>query len=150
MVAKIREGSQAPELSLPAHTGGEVSLQEYRGKWVVLFFYPADDTPVCTKEACFFRDAYQDFVDAGAVVLGISNDSLESHESFAKKHRLPYPLLTDKGGKARKLFQVPKTLGLMAGRVTYVIDPEGVIRRIFSSQLFAKKHVQEALQAIQG
>lgn len=150
MSTRIQEGTQAPELTLPAHPDGEVSLSDYRGKWVVLFFYPKDETPGCTKEACHFRDTYQDFVDAGAVVLGISSDSLESHKGFASKHRLPYPLLSDHKGQARKTFQVPKTLGLFPGRVTYVIDPGGVIRRIFSSQLNVLKHIDEALETIRS
>jgi peroxiredoxin len=100
----------------------------------VVYFYPADDTPGCTAESCSFRDSHEDFVDAGAVVIGISGDSVESHKRFADKHNLPFTLLADADGAARGSWGVGKTLGLLPGRVTYVIDPEGVVRKVFSSQ----------------
>jgi len=112
----------------------------------VLFFYPKDDTPECTKEACAFRDGYEEFSKLDAEVVGISSDSVESHRSFAKKHGLPFTLLSDEGGKVRKLYGVPNTLGLFPGRVTYVIDEQGVIRHVFSSQLGTKRHLEEALK----
>jgi thioredoxin-dependent peroxiredoxin len=115
---------------------------------VVLFFYPKDDTPGCTKEACAFRDDYEEFGKLDAEVVGISSDSVESHRSFAKKHGLPFTLLSDEGGKVRKLYGVSNTLGLFLGRVTYVLDEQGVIRHVFSSQLGAKRHVEEALKIL--
>jgi len=143
-----REGAPAPDFSLPSQTGATVTLEQHRGHWVVLYFYPADNTAGCTAEACSFRDAYEDFTDAGAVVIGVSSDSEASHEKFAAKHRLPFTLLADKGGQLAKTYGVKKSMGMFPGRVTYVIDPDGVVRKIFSSQLNATKHQKEALRTI--
>ena len=126
-----------------------VSLKDFLGKKpVVLFFYPKDDTPGCTKEVCAFRDNFEEFRKLDSEVIGISSDSVESHSSFAKNHNLPFTLLSDEGSKVRKLYGVPKTFGLFPGRVTYVIDKEGIVRHIFSSQRGAEKHVEEALKAL--
>jgi peroxiredoxin Q/BCP len=118
-------------------------------KAVVVFFYPKDDTPGCTVEACTFRDRYDTFAAAGAEVVGISSDSLASHDAFAGKHKLPMTLLSDADGKVRKLFGVKSTLGIMPGRATFVIDRKGVVRHVFVSQLRAGKHVDEALTVVQ-
>ena len=115
---------------------------------MVLFFYPKDGSPVCTKEACAFRDAYEDFVEAGAVVIGVSGDSEAQHQAFASNHRLPFTLVSDADGSVRKAFGVPKSMGLLPGRVTYVIDSEGIVRHVFSSQFAADRHVKEALEVI--
>jgi peroxiredoxin Q/BCP len=145
----VRIGDPAPDFTLAAHTGRQVSLAEFRGrKGVVLFFYPRDGSPVCTKEACSFRDAYEDFVQAGAVVIGVSSDSLESHQDFASGHRLPFVLLADTDGSLRRAYGVPSTLGVLPGRVTYVIDKQGVVRHILSSQFSATRHVSEALSIV--
>ena len=142
-------GEQAPDFTLPSNFGEEVSLSDFRGKKaVVLFFYPKDGTPVCTKEACGFRDTYEDFVEAGAVVIGVSSDSLESHKSFAAKNRLPFILLSDSEGSLRKAFGVQKSLGFMPGRVTYTIDKNGVVRDIFSSPMSAEAHVKQSLETV--
>jgi peroxiredoxin Q/BCP len=117
---------------------------------VVLYFYPKDNTPGCTAEACSFRDGYEDFVEAGAEVVGVSSDSAESHERFAVGNRLPFILLSDGGGEVRKLYEVPSTLGIFPGRVTYVIDKGGVVRHVFSSQFGATRHVDEALKVVQA
>ena len=147
---KVRVGEPVPDVTLTTQNGERIRLADYRGeKVVVLFFYPKDGTAVCTKEACAFRDAYEQFVESGAVVIGISGDSPESHQGFAARHNLPYHLVTDVGGGLRKAFGVPKTLGLLPGRVTYVIDREGIVRLVFSAQLAADRHVAEALTAIQ-
>ena len=135
---------------MTAHTGDSITLSALRGKWVVLYFYPADDTPGCTAEACSFRDSYQDFTDAGAVVVGVSGQDATSHTKFAAKHNLPFALLSDTDGALRKAYGVKKSLGLLPGRVTFVIDPSGVVRKEFSSQLMAKKHIGEALSVIQA
>ena len=103
---------------------------------------------ICTKEACRFRNAYDDFAQAGAVVLGVSSDDAESHQAFAAGHRLPFVLLSDTEGALRKAFGVPKTLGFLPGRVTYVIDREGIVRDVFCSQLSADRHVAEALAVV--
>jgi len=148
-MASVNVGDRAPEFTLPSQIGAQVSLAQYRGQQaVVLFFYPKDGTAVCTKEACSFRDAYEDFIQAGAVVIGVSSDAVESHQAFASGHRLPFELLSDADGFLRKAFGVPKTLGLLPGRVTYVIDKEGVVRHVFSSQFSADRHVAEALAVV--
>ena len=146
----MREGEQAPEFTSTTHDGTTVSLAALRGRWVVLYFYPADDTPGCTAEACSFRDAYEDFTDAGAVVIGVSGNDASSHARFAGKHQLPFSLLSDTDGSLRKAFGVKKSLGLLPGRVTFVIDPQGTVRKVFSSQLRATQHTAEALAAIRG
>ena len=143
-------GQPVPDFELVSQTGAEVKLSDHRGSWVVVYFYPADDTPGCTAEACSFRDSYEDFTDAGAVVIGVSGDSTESHVKFAEKHHLPFTLLSDTDGSVRKEWGVTKSLGLLPGRVTYVIDPDGVLRKRFSSQLRAKQHKDEALLAIRA
>jgi peroxiredoxin Q/BCP len=148
----LKVGDKAPDFTLPDRNGNPVSLADGIQKkvWQVIYFYPADDSPGCTAEACAFRDSYEDFVEAGALVIGISGDSAESHEKFAEKHSLPFTLLSDSDGSVRRLYGVKKTLGLLPGRVTYVVEPEGVVRTVFSSQLAPKKHQQEALAAIRA
>lgn len=146
----VTEGTQAPDFTLESADGTEVSLSQFRGSWVVVYFYPKDDTPGCTAESCAFRDSHEDFTDAGAVVVGISSDSVASHKAFAAKHNLPFTLLADTGGAVRKQWGVAKTLGILPGRVTFVIDPDGVVRKVFSSQFRATAHHTEALAAITG
>jgi peroxiredoxin Q/BCP len=145
----LHTGEHAPDFELSNATGAPVKLSDYAGKkCVVLYFYPKDDTPGCTVEACGFRDAYEVFAEAGAEVIGVSSDSVSSHDAFAKKHRLPMTLLSDPGGRVRDKYGVKSTLGLFPGRVTYVIDKEGVVRHAFSSQLRFSKHVDEALEVV--
>ena len=145
----LQVGDMAPEFTLPQANGELVSLSDFRGRSeVVLFFYPKDNSPVCTAEACSFRDSYEVFRDAGAEVIGISADSSQSHERFAARFRLPFVLLSDKGGVVRERYGVTKTLGIFPGRTTYLIDREGVIRHIFSSQFLPTKHVSEALSVL--
>jgi thioredoxin-dependent peroxiredoxin len=148
-MAAVKVGDRAPDFALPSQEGKLISLADFRGKSaLVLFFYPKDESPICTKEACSFRDAYEDFTKAGAAVIGVSSDSAESHQTFAAHHRLPFLLLSDTDGSLRKAFGVPKTLGILPGRVTYVIDKEGIVRLIFNSQLAAGEHVAEALKIV--
>jgi thioredoxin-dependent peroxiredoxin len=148
---KVKVGSVAPDFTLPSQTGEMVSLEEYFGrKPVVLFFYPKDDSPGCTREVCAFKDSFEEFGKLDAEVIGISSDSVESHKRFAVEHDLSFTLLSDEGGNIRRLYGVPKTFGLFPGRVTYVIDRDGVVRHIFASQLSVKKHVQEALTALRS
>lgn len=148
---RIEVGDPAPDVSLKTHQGDTIALSSFQGeKAVVLFFYPMDGTPVCTKEACSFRDSYEDFAEAGAAVIGISGDTAARHQAFASEHRLQYLLVDDHDGQIRKAFGVPKTMGFMPGRVTYVIDKQGIVRHVFSSQLSASKHVEEALSCLRS
>lgn len=146
----VKAGDQVPDLTLSDQRGQSVSLASFRGKPLVVYFYPKDETPLCTAEACGFRDQYEDFTAAGAEVVGISSDDESSHRAFAQRHKLPFVLLTDKDEQARRAFGVPKSLGIMPGRVTYVIDPTGVVRHVFSSQLSATKHVATALATVRA
>lgn len=148
----IKPGDRAPLFSLPSQNGETVDIRDYIGrKPVVLYFYPKDNTHVCTKEACAFRDNYDEFSRTDeAEIFGISSDSVDSHSEFSAEHNLPFKLLSDEDGKVRSLYGVPKTLGLLPGRVTYVIDREGIVRHVFSSQLDYKKHVEEALRALRN
>ena len=145
----LAAGDPAPDFTLDDQDGHPIQLADFRGqKNVVVYFYPKDDTPGCTKESCAFRDHYTAFQDAGAEVIGISSDSSASHKAFAEKHRLPFRLLADQSGKVRESFRVPRTAGLLPGRVTYVIDRQGVIRHAFNSQLAATRHVDEAIEVL--
>src|SRR5215467_13873032 len=147
---KLNVGDRAPDFELRSGTGDTVKLRDFAGKKVVvLFFYPKDDSPGCTVEACDFRDNHGRFVKAGAEVLGISADSVESHKKFADKHGLPMTLLSDPGGKVREDYGVKSTLGLLPGRVTFVIDKEGIVRYVYSSQLRFTQHVQRALEIVE-
>ncbi len=147
----VKIGDKAPEFSLPAQDGTVFALEDFLGKKsVVLFFYPKDNTLVCTKEVCSFRDSYAEFTQLGAEVIGISSDSQDSHKGFATQNRLPYKLLSDEHGTIRKLYGVPSTMGILPGRVTYVIDKQGVVRLIFNSQLDAEKHVQQTLRVLKN
>jgi peroxiredoxin Q/BCP len=142
-------GDEAPTFDLPSTTG-QIRLDRYRGKWVVLYFYPADNTRNCTIEACTFRNSHQDFLDAGAVVIGVSSDTMESHKGFEAKWNLPFPLVVDESGELAKTYGVPKTFGLFDGRTTFVIDPKGVVRSVFNSQFKAKQHYKTALAVVKG
>ena len=146
----VKVGDIAPDFTLPSQTGAPVSLKDFKGKKsVVLYFYPKDDTPGCTAESCAFRDSYEVFKTAGAEVIGISGDSSTSHQQFATKYLLPFILLSDTGNQVRKLYGVPATLGLLPGRVTYVIDANGIVQHIFNSQFNFKGHIEESLKTLQ-
>lgn len=148
---KLQVGDQAPNFTLPASTGQNVSLSDFIGTTaVVLYFYPKDDTPGCTAEACSFRDNYEVFKEAGAEVIGVSADSEDSHQKFSAKYKLPFILLSDTDGSLRKNYGVSATFGLLPGRVTYVIDKQGVIQHIFSSAFAPQKHIDEALKTIRA
>ena len=151
MTERIKVGDRAPDFTIKNQRGEPISLKEYLGKKaVVLYFYPKDNSPGCTKEACRFRDSYEDFKDAGAEVIGVSSQSVESHSIFSTSFNLPFSLLSDEDGRVRSLFGVPSSLGLIPGRVTYVIDKEGIVRHVFSSQLDPERHVEEALQILKS
>ncbi|TGG94597.1 MAG: peroxiredoxin [Aphanocapsa feldmannii 277cV] len=143
-------GDTAPDFCLESSSGGSVRLSDLRGKPVVLFFYPKDDTPGCTAEACGFRDEHDRFKQMDAEVLGISADSLDNHRRFAARHGLTTPLLSDPDNQVRKAFGVPNTLFLLPGRVTYVLDTEGVVRLVFNAMLDASGHVREARACLEA
>lgn len=141
----------APDVSFQKQSGETVSLKSFLGqKTVVLYFYPKDDTPGCTKEACGFRDSYTVFQEAGAEVIGVSSDTPTSHQQFSSKYQLPFSLLSDSRNQARKAFGVPPTLGILPGRVTYVIDTSGIVRHIFNSQMNFQGHIDESLKIVKA
>jgi peroxiredoxin Q/BCP len=146
---KVNAGEKAPDISLPNQDGQIVSLSDYYKKNnIVLFFYPKDFSPGCTTQACHFRDNYEDFTDLGAEVIGISSDSVESHKKFLDEYLLPFQLLSDEGGRVRKGYGSTKGFGHLPGRYTFIIDKEGVIRHIFTSETDMKKHIDEALRVL--
>lgn len=147
-MAEIKIGSKAPDFTLPSNTGEDITLSHFfKKKNVVLFFYPRDEGPTCVKEAQRFRDNYEAFQDRNAQIIGISAQSVESHKKYALHHNLPYILLSDSDKKVQKLYGVKSTLGV-PGRVTFVIDKEGIVRHVFVSQLQFNKHAKEALDAL--
>lgn len=146
-------GSLAPEFSLLDQNGKAISLSDFRGKSVVLYFYPKDDTPGCTKEACNFRDNYQDYEQAGVVILGVSPDSVKSHTRFASKFQLPFTLLADEDHQVCELYGVwgkKKYMGREYDgvyRTTFLIDAEGRIKKVFEN-VKPEEHSQEVLAAL--
>jgi peroxiredoxin Q/BCP len=149
MARGVQAGDKAPDFTLPSQAGAQVRLSDRLGeRVVVLYFYPKDETPGCTKEACAFRDNYEVFTDAGAEVIGVSSDSAESHAAFAGHHKLPFTLLSDADGRVRKSYGVPATLGLLPGRVTYVIDRGGIVRHVVNSQIQIGRHIDSALAVV--
>jgi len=145
----IGPGDLAPDFRLPSSNAETARLSDYRGRSeVVLYFYPKDDTPGCTAEACTFRDHYESVRGAGAEVIGVSSDSSDSHQRFARRHHLPFVLVSDADGSVRRQYGVPRTLGLIAGRTTYVIDRAGIVRHVISSQFQPTRHVAEALEVL--
>ena len=149
MARGIGVGDKAPDFTLPSQSGEQVRLYDRLGEGVVvLYFYPKDNTSGCTAEACAFRDSHETFTDAGAEVIGVSSDSADKHASFAGQHNLPFTLLSDKGGKVRKSYGVPTVLGVIPGRVTYVIDRTGTVRLVFSSMTNIDQHVKDALDVV--
>jgi len=146
-------GDLAPPIALRDQDGVERRSDQLNGRALVLFFYPKDDTPGCTMEACAFRDSYGELQGLGAEVWGVSGDDAASHQRFASRHSLPYPLLVDQGNALRKAFGVPSVLGLLPGRVTYVIDGQGVVRHVFNNLLDGPAHqraAKDALLKLQG
>ena len=150
---KLKEGDLAPKFTAATSGGGRLSLSDLRGKNVVLYFYPKDDTPGCTKEACAFRDYFAEFKKKGAVVLGVSIDPVKAHDKFIQKYQLPFTLLADEDRKiveaygvwGQKSFMGRKYLGTF--RVTFLIGPDGVIKKIWPS-VKPEEHAEEVLAAL--
>jgi peroxiredoxin Q/BCP len=151
-MTKIETGSKLPLFTLPDQHGNLFDIAAVTGKKnLVIFFYPKDDSPGCTKEACYFRDQFEVFNQADALIIGISGQSVESHKNFAEKYRLSYTLLSDEGNKIRDLFGVPTNLfGILPGRVTYIADKSGTVVHVFKSQGQATMHVDEALRILES
>ena len=147
---KIEVGDKVPTFSLKNQNDEIFTVNQRIGKPMVIYFYPKDDTPGCTKQACRFRDDFESFNDLGALVIGISADSVASHKKFEEKYNLPFILLADTENAVRNLFGVPKNLFLIPGRVTYVIDKNGIVQYIFNSQLNAEKHIENALKKLKA
>ncbi|HYP04315.1 MAG TPA: peroxiredoxin [Cyanobium sp.] len=150
MTKALVAGDRAPLIALQDADGIEHRSDQLGGRSLVLFFYPKDDTPGCTMEACAFRDGYADLQALGAEVWGVSGDDAASHRRFAARHQLSYPLLVDSGNRLRQAFGVPRALGLLPGRVTYVIDGQGVIRHVFNNLLDGPAHLREAKTALES
>jgi peroxiredoxin Q/BCP len=150
---KLKEGARAPSFTAATSGGGKVSLSDYKGRNVILYFYPKDDTPGCTKEACAFRDYFAEFKKKGAVVLGVSTDPVKSHDKFVEKFKLPFTLLADDDKKiveaygvwGEKMFMGRKYMG--THRVTFLIGPDGKIRKIWPT-VKPEEHAEEVLAAI--
>ncbi len=145
----LQVGDKIPNFSAKDSNGNDFESSSVIGKKpVVFYFYPKDNTPGCTAQACSFRDQYEDFKDLGAEVIGVSSDSVQSHEKFAKRYKLPYLLLSDNDKKLRNLFGVKANLfGLLPGRVTYVADKNGIIQLVFDSMIVTN-HIPKALEII--
>lgn len=149
MARGVQVGEKAPDFTLPSQSGEPVRLHDRLGERViVLYFYPKDDTSGCTAEACAFRDSHEVFTDAGAEVIGVSSDSVSRHAAFAGRHKLPFTLVSDQGSQVRKSYGVPAVLGLLPGRVTYVIDRTGTVRHVFNSMTKISRHVEDALKVV--
>jgi thioredoxin-dependent peroxiredoxin len=150
---RLKIGDKAPAFTVKTNGGNTISLNDYSGKYVVLYFYPKDDTPGCTKEACGFRDAWKEFQNQGAVVLGVSVDSVKSHDKFIEKFSLPFTLIADEGKKivesygvwGMKKFMGREYMGIH--RVTFLIGPDGMIKHIWP-KVKPEVHAEEVLAAI--
>ena len=148
----LKKGDKCPTFQLKNQFDQLVDITDYLGRRnLVIFFYPKDETPGCTKEACAFRDDFEEFLKYDCELFGISSDSVQNHLSFSKNHNLPYNLLADEDKAIRKLFGVPANLfGLIPGRVTYIISKKGLVEEIFNSQTNPIGHINSALKTLQG
>ena len=151
MADRLKPGDALPDISLPTQSGETVRLRDLVGeKRLVIFFYPMDGSPICTREACAFRDSYGSLRKLGAEVVGISPDTPESHGKFAGKHDLPFLLLSDADGEAARAFGIGGFWKVLTGRVTYVVDEKGIVQEAYSSAIRAAKHVEKARQALEA
>jgi len=151
----VNEGEEAPDFTLQADDERKVSLKDYRGKKVVLYFYPKDGTPGCTREAIEFRNIAKEFEKEGAIILGVSKDSIKSHQKFKQKHQLPFTLLSDPEGRVLDLYDVWKQKSLYGGtfmgteRTTFLIDEKGIVKKVYR-KVKAKGHAQVCLLDLKG
>ena len=144
----LSRGARIPDVTLVDENNAKIALTSLLDRPLVLYFYPKDDTPGCSTEACRFRDDYEAFVAAGADVIGVSSDDPKSHARFREKYLLPFRLMSDPRGAARKAFGVPNTFGILPGRATFVINADGKIIYSFNSQFLPQRHVSNALVAL--
>lgn len=148
MEIRVKVGDQAPDFEGPTSDGSLLGLKDFAGKKnVVLYFYPKDDTPGCTREACSFRDNLQSIRGMGAEIVGVSLDSIQSHDKFAKKYELPFPLISDKDKRITSAYGVLRDIGLAANRVTFIIDKNGKVAKIFP-KVDVSKHTEEVMEAL--
>ena len=145
----LKVGDSAPDFCLPDQNGRQVRLSDVLKKsHAIIYFYPKDNTTGCTAQSCSFRDNFDEVQDKNTQIIGISTDDIASHRAFAEQYGLPFILLSDGNGSVRKSFGVRKTLGLLPGRATFVVDRHGIIRFAFSSQIHIQRHVDEAIRAL--
>lgn len=148
MEIKVKAGDQAPDFEGPTSDGSRLGLKDFTGKKnVVLYFYTKDDTPGCTREACSFRDNLQPIRDMGAEIVGVSLDSIQSHDRFAKKYGLPFPLISDKDKRIATAYGVLRDIGLSTNRVTFIIDKKGKVAKIFP-KVDVSKHTDEVVATL--
>ncbi len=147
----LNKGELIPDIILKDKDGNMISLSDFTGSPLVVYFYPKDNTSVCTAQACGFRDHYEEFQKAGAEVIGISSDSAKSHKAVTEKRKLPFMLLSDQKKAALKAFKVPSSLfGLLPGRVTFIFDKTGKLVHSFRADFKADQHIQEALKVLKS
>ena len=151
-MSKLRNliGTKFPDFDLATNSDVNLTSSDIIGKWSVFFFYPKDSSYGCTKQSCKFRDDYVHFNELGVQIIGVYADSANSHKRFASRHNLPYTLLSDKSGALRKELKIPKPLGFLPGRPTFIVDPEGIIRKIYNSQIMFKRHSKNALSYLRS
>jgi peroxiredoxin Q/BCP len=148
-MATLKIGDSIPHFKLEDQNGNLIDSDNFKNEVLIIYFYPKDDTPGCTAEACAFRDSHEDFVELGAKVIGVSADSVSKHKDFVTKYKLPFTLLSDNNNELRKKFSVPKSfLGLLPGRVTYIFDKNGKLVHIYDSQLNSRGHIKTALEVV--
>ncbi|MBX3186226.1 MAG: peroxiredoxin [Labilithrix sp.] len=145
---EVAVGKPAPDFSAKSHDGADLKLSALKGKPVVVYFYPKDETPGCTKQACAFRDAWKELAATGVVLIGISTDDVDSHKAFAKHHELPFHLVSDEAGAIAKSFGVPNRGGFL-GRQTFVIGPDGNMKKIYR-EVDVSKHASEILADVKS
>ena len=141
-------GEKFPDFNLINDYGEPLKLSDIKGQWSVLFFYPKDGSPGCTIESCAFRDKYDEIVSAGGNLYGISADSIKTHQTFRQKHNLQYTLLTDSNGELAREMKLKRTFGILRSRVTFVVDPEGIVKGVVTSQFNPYKHIRYVLMVL--